>query len=122
MRVRVRPNRQVVTEAGHHYGGDELDVPDGTAAAWARLGAVEPVAGTLPEREGPSAAQGRANVRARIAEELRVDDTRSDRAIAAVVGCDHKTVAKARKAAAPAAPPPSDTLPRPWPESPPATR
>lgn len=97
MRVRVRPNRQVVTEDGHHFGGDELDVPTATAQAWVRLGAVDAVE-ELPQREGPSVAKGRENVRQRIAEEFRVDDSRSDRAIAQVVGCDHKTVAKIRKA------------------------
>lgn len=36
-----------------------------------------------------------------IAEELATDPTGSDRAIAAAVGCDHKTVAKARKTPVP---------------------
>lgn len=107
MRVRVRDGRQVVTEAGHHYGGEVLDVADATAAQWVRQGWADPLDGPLPQREGTSAPVGRANVQRRIAEELATDPTRSDRAIAAVVGCDHKTVAKARNRSdlAEAAPP-----------------
>ncbi|MQA76800.1 MAG: hypothetical protein GEU88_21330 [Solirubrobacterales bacterium] len=59
--------------------------------------------GEVPSREGPSAAQGRENVGQRVAEELAIDDSRSDREIARIVGCDHKTVAKARKPAVPPA-------------------
>lgn len=99
MRVRVRDGRQVVTEAGHHYGGEVLDVDGATATDWVRQGWADPVDGAILEREGPSAPVGRANVQRRIAEELATDPTRSDRAIAAAVGCDHKTVAKARKTA-----------------------
>lgn len=97
MRVRIREHRQVVTEAGHHYGGELLDVTDATGAQWVRQGWADPLDTAPPQREGPSAPVGRANIQARIREELAADPTRSDRAIAAVVGCDHKTVAKARK-------------------------
>lgn len=97
MKVQVRANRQVVHNGQHHYGGDVVDVDGPTALKWTLWGFTDPLGGDVPTREGPSAAQGRANVRKRITEELAIDDTRSDRAIAEVVGCDHKTVAKARK-------------------------
>ncbi|RFS86799.1 hypothetical protein D0T12_00445 [Actinomadura spongiicola] len=125
--VRVRDGRQIVTDTGHHYGGQVLTVPARLAREWQRYGWAEPVEPTAAaedgdqaaapgadaeppdtgqaegdpgdpgDQEGPSAPQGRANVRARIAEELAADPSRSDRVIAKTVGADHKTVGSVRR-------------------------
>jgi hypothetical protein len=104
MKVRVRPNRQMVTDAGHHTVGKVLELSEAKARQWIALGAVEPV-GKVAEPETSSQRQGRANVAKRVAEELATNPNRSDREIAKVVGCDHKTVAKHRKSTASTTPP-----------------
>ncbi|GAA2621998.1 hypothetical protein SMC26_32945 [Actinomadura fulvescens] len=121
--VRVRDGRQIVTDLGHHYGGEILTVPARLARQWVRYGwadettdpnpSADHPAARVPTAEGqgaddadgataepepvPSSPRGRGNVRVRVAEELRADALRSDREIAKVVGCDHKTVGSVRR-------------------------
>ena len=96
-RVKVSPGRQVVDEHGHHYEDDELDVAEGTARQWVSLGWVTRVDTEQPPATGYAVSRGRANVRERIRLELQTDPSRSNRAVADVVGCDHKTVATVRR-------------------------
>jgi hypothetical protein len=96
VKVTVNPYRQVVHGGRHHFSGDVIDLDAGTAERWSRLGWVS-TDKALPQRDAHSMVHARANVQKRIREELAVDATRSDRAIAKVVGCDHKTVAAQRK-------------------------
>ncbi|WP_067470182.1 hypothetical protein [Actinomadura macra] len=99
VRVRVVEGRQVATGTGLHGAGTELEIDDRLLLRrWVAWGWVVPVEGDeVPTRRpGPAARHHRANVRARIREELATDHTRSDRAVATVVGCDHKTVGAVR--------------------------
>ncbi|MFC4912574.1 hypothetical protein [Actinomadura gamaensis] len=133
VRVRVAQGRQVVTDHGHHHGGETVAVPASTATEWIARGWVAPASDDSPPAphsspppseppsepapvpvvpDGASAVRGRANVRARIVEELRADPDRSDRAIAAVVGCDHKTVGTVRRALTPPPAAPADDADR----------
>lgn len=100
VRVRVADGRQVVTDTGHHRGGDVLTVHAHTARQWITWRWAVPVDDEqLPAvPDGPAARHHRANVRARIRDELKTDPGRSDRTVANVVGCDHKTVGAVRKA------------------------
>ncbi|TMR41516.1 hypothetical protein [Actinomadura geliboluensis] len=38
VRVRIADGRQVVTDLGHHFGGEELAVPPPLAEEWVRFG------------------------------------------------------------------------------------
>ncbi|MFC5182830.1 hypothetical protein [Actinomadura harenae] len=123
-RVRVLEGRQIVTELGHHHGGETLTASPRTAADWIRWGWAEdvtendagrraepdvredqadaPDAGPrlvppTPEPEAPSAGRGRANVAERIAQEIRANPSASDRELVRLIGCDHKTVGRVRR-------------------------
>lgn len=98
--VRVADGRQVVTDTGHHRGGDVLTVDPHTARQWVTWGWAAPVDEMPPAPETPAARHHRANIRARIKAELATDHDRSDRTVANIAGCDHKTVGAVRKAMA----------------------
>lgn len=115
IRVRVAEGRQVVPIEGGpvRRAGAEIEIEPVLARKWISWGWVVPVDGgqAPPAPDGPSVRHHRANVRARIREELKTDHDRSDRTVASVVGCDHKTVGAVRTAMQDSGelPQPSDT-------------
>jgi hypothetical protein len=54
VRMTVAPNRQVVVDECHYFGGEQVEVSETTAREWSRYGWANPTADTpTPTRRAP---------------------------------------------------------------------